>query len=130
MTEVDCSKVYVKHINQMKGYGAFAAEDIQKGQLVEKGLMKVIDTDGNNNPYLFTWSEDRTKWAYPTGCATYYNTAKESNCEMRRDFETDVFEIYALRDIGKDEELTHLYKSLEWRTAFQGLKTSIHQTYF
>uniref|UniRef100_A0A6C0CY11 SET domain-containing protein n=1 Tax=viral metagenome TaxID=1070528 RepID=A0A6C0CY11_9ZZZZ len=44
---------------------------------------------------------------------------------MDRDFENDTFIIYALKDISKDEELTHKYRSLDWRKCFNDLNTSL-----
>lgn len=45
-----------------------------------------------------------------SGCAPFYNTCKEgtSNTKMTRDFKNDTFEIHAVRDIEKDEELLHV----------------------
>ena len=40
---------------------------------------------------------------------------------MVRYFEEDRFEIYAVRDIKENEELTHTYKSLKWRKVFEPL---------
>merc|ERR1719295_1273799 len=53
---VDCSKVYVKS-STLGGAGAFAAVPIKKGEVVEYGLMRRVDVEGNRNPYVFTWSE-------------------------------------------------------------------------
>ena len=79
-----------------------------------------------NNPYVFTWSDDvpNKTWAFASGCATFYNTSKDSNTIMIRHFDADKFEIYAFRNIEKDEELTHRYKSLEWRTCFEALRNT------
>ena len=90
--------------------------------LIEKGVVRRIDTDGHKSPYLFTWSEDRTVWAFASGCATFYNTSRDPNTTMKRFYEEDRYEIYALRNIEEGEELTHKYKSLEWRECFQDLR--------
>lgn len=57
------------------------------------------------------------------GCATFYNCAPEGEANTRFDlfFDEDRFEIYALRDIAKDEELRHTYESLKWRGCFKEL---------
>ena len=118
-SEVDCTNVYVnKSRMENGGMGAFAKRNIQKGELVERGLVRRIECDGHKNPYLFTWSDDRTVWAFASGCATFYNTSLTPNTIMIRFFDDDHFEIYASRDIEADEELTHTYKSLNWRTCF------------
>eukprot|EP01048_Picozoa_sp_COSAG05_P014691 COSAG05_NODE_1687_length_4280_cov_15.580244_2_plen_135_part_00 len=47
---VDCSKVFVKN-DAYGGAGAFAACDIAKGDMVEKGIVRVLtNIDGNENP--------------------------------------------------------------------------------
>ena len=38
---------------------------------------------------------------------------------MIRFFNEDRFEIYAVKDIKAGEELTHTYKSLQWRECFK-----------
>lgn len=126
-TRIDCSKVYVKKI-PLKGDSAFAAEDINKGDLVEKGLIRRVETEGNQNPYLFTWSEDRKVWGFGSGCSTFYNTSINPNTKMKRFYQEDRFEIYALSDIKKDEELTHKYQSLSWRTCFNDLNQIVNNT--
>ena len=118
---IDCSKVYVKHSGTLKGVGAYASKNIKKDEIVEYGLMRRVKTDGNKNPYLFTWSESRDVWAYASGCATFYNTSKDPNVKMDRFYDRDEFTITALQDIKQGDELLHTYKSLDWRTCFQEL---------
>ena len=77
---VDCSRVFVKN-DQYGGAGAFAAVPIKKGELVEKGIVRVLtNCDGNENPYVFTWSDEQpnTTWAIGSGCSTFYNTCDEA----------------------------------------------------
>jgi hypothetical protein len=132
MSKIDCSKVIVKasrfSTQENKFDGAFARIEIQKDELVEYGIMRRLSDeqnkafDGMNNPYVFTWSDDKPNhtWAFSSGCAAFYNTGLEgqTNTKMVRYFDEDRFEIYATKDIKTDEELTHTYKSLRWRTAF------------
>ena len=125
MNLIDCSKVYVKNTESM-GFGAFINQSVKNGTLIEKGIVKIIDTDGNKSPYLFTWSPDRTVWAFASGCATFYNTSLTPNTRMDRNYENNSFEIYAIKDIKKDEQLTHKYKSLEWRECFPELNKFLH----
>lgn len=135
MSIIDCSKVYVNiskfSTPENKFYGAFANVDIKKGELVEKGLMRRLSDsdnkafDGMNNQYVFTWSNNipNYTWAFGSGCCTFYNTGLESetNTRMVRYFDEDRFEIYATKDISVGEELTHTYKSLQWREVFKPL---------
>uniref|UniRef100_A0A7S0KYB2 SET domain-containing protein n=1 Tax=Asterionellopsis glacialis TaxID=33640 RepID=A0A7S0KYB2_9STRA len=136
-TLIDCSKVYVKKSNFSNVEtgdfdGAFAAVAFKKGDLIEKGLMRRLPEgfDGNTCPYIFTWSTERPNktWAMGSGCAPYYNTDKEgqANTKMVRFFDEDKFEIYAERDIEKDEELLHTYISLKWRTCFSELNDIVN----
>jgi len=124
MSLVDCSKVIVKNTNTM-GLGAFANQNIKRDDLIEKGVVRRIDSDGHKSPYLFSWSEDRTVWAFASGCATFYNTSLDPNTRFVRNYIADTFEIYAQRDIKVGEELTHKYKSLEWRECFQELNKTL-----
>ena len=124
MSLIDCSKVNVKNTNTM-GLGAFANQNIKRDDLIEKGVVRRIDTDGHKSPYLFTWSEDRTVWAFGSGCSTFYNTSLDPNTRFERNYIADTFEIYAIRDIKVGEELTHKYKSLEWRECFQELNETL-----
>ncbi len=128
MSLVDCSKVIVKNTESM-GLGAFINQSVTEGTLIERGIARRVNTDGNQSPYLFTWSEDRSVWAFASGCATFYNTSLTPNTRMERNFENDSFEIYAIRDIEKGEQLTHKYKSLDWRECFQKLKTDLKKTH-
>ena len=59
---------------------------------------------------------------YRLGCSTFYNCSDTPNTEMQRDFENDTFEVIALRAISEGEELTHVYKSLQWRGCFADLR--------
>jgi len=118
---IDCSKVVAIDSQSEKGIGVYAIQEIKQGEVVEYGLMRRVDTDGNKNPYLFTWSDNRDVWAYASGCATFYNTSKQPNVKMDRYFDEDRFIIIALQDIKEGDELMHTYKSLEWRTCFNEL---------
>ncbi len=120
MSKVDHINVEVRG-DGFGGDGVFATASIKKGTLVERGIVRVIPIDGHECPYVFTWSEDRTKWAIGSGCSTFYNASKDPNTKMIRYFDENRFEIIALRDIEKGEMLTHAYKSLDWRKCFKPL---------
>ena len=135
MTKIDCSKVFVDiskySTSENQFNGAFAKVNIKKGELVEKGLMCRLSNDTNKafdgmkNQFVFTWSDNKPNytWAFPSGCATFYNTGLETqtNTHMIRFFDEDRFEIYATKDIKAGDELIHTYKSLEWRDVFAPL---------
>mmetsp|Transcript_15168 Transcript_15168/g.39976 ORF Transcript_15168/g.39976 Transcript_15168/m.39976 type:complete len:150 (+) Transcript_15168:34-483(+) len=120
---IDCSKVTVL-ADAYGGAGAFAACDIVKGDVVEYGIVRVLtNCDGNENPYVFTWSDQvpNTTWATGSGASTYYNTGPEesANTHMTRDFANNSFVITATKDISEGDELLHVYKSKAWRTCFR-----------
>ena len=122
---VDAHKVIVQN-DQWGGAGAFAAVAIKSGDVVEKGIVRILtNIDGNENPYVFTWSDERpcTTWGICSGCATFYNTAgaEEANTHMERNFEDNTFVITATKDIPVGAELLHEYKSKKWRTCFAAL---------
>ena len=134
---VDCSKVYIStstfSTDKNNFLGAFAKVNIKKDELIEYGLVIRVEDksfNGMNNPHVFTWSDDipNTTWAFCSGCATFYNTSLEPNTRMDRDFENDTFIIYAIKDIKKDDELTHKYRSLSWRMCFKDLDNSLENS--
>lgn len=127
------SKVWCEHVYVSKSRfsgdfdGAFAKKDFADGELIERGIMRRLPDgfDGNQCPYIFTWSLERPNrvWAMGSGCSPFYNTNKEGNANTRmvRYFEEDRFEIFATRDIRAGDELTHTYMSLRWRECFSEL---------
>ncbi|CAK9007745.1 unnamed protein product [Durusdinium trenchii] len=120
---IDCSKVEARP-DAWGGVGVYATQRISSGELVERGVVQPLPVDGNICQYVFTWSEDRSVWATGSGCSVFYNASLDGseNTSMTRHLEDETFEIFALRDIEKGEELTHLYKSIEWRSCFRELK--------
>jgi hypothetical protein len=120
---IDCSKVFVD-TSDKGGAGVYAACAIREGEVVERGIVRRLPAafDGNQSPYVFTWSPDRTVWAIGSGASTFYNSSDTPNTKMHRDFEHDTFVIHALRDIAEGEELTHTYMSLQWRACFSDLR--------
>lgn len=116
---VDCSKVYVDKSEY--GLGVFAKQDLHKDELVEIGIVyRLKDVDGNINPNLFTWSNDRQTWAAASGCLPFYNHSFEPNIKKVGNLEKDTLNIVALRDIKAGEELRNCYMSSTWRSCFVG----------
>ena len=119
-TFVDCSKVHVK--NGKYGYGAFAAVDCKKGEIIETGvMMRLKNVDGNENPHLFTWSDDRKVWASGSGCLPFYNHSNKPNIRKIGDLKNNLLKVVALKDIKKDDELVGTYLSRKWRECFKDL---------
>lgn len=118
---VNCSKVYVD--KSKFGLGVFAKQDIKAGEIIETGLMyRLVNVDGNENPHLFTWSDDRSVWAAGSGCLPYYNhTSGEPNMKKIGDLVNDTMVVIALRDVKAGEELVSQYYSASWRKCFKNL---------
>jgi hypothetical protein len=122
MGKVNCSKVFVD--NSQYGFGVFAKQDLIKGEIIETGLMmRMINTDGNENPHLFTWSDDRQSWAAGSGCLPFYNhTSGEPNMKKIGNLVKNTMIVVALCDINAYEELVSNYYSASWRKCFSDLK--------
>lgn len=115
---VDCSKVGV--YKSQFGLGVYAKQDIKRGEIVEYGIAyRLKNVDGNENPHLFTWSDDRTVWCGMSGCVPFYNHSDSPNVKNERDFVNDTITYTALKDIKQGEEIFCRYKSKEWRKCFQ-----------
>jgi hypothetical protein len=122
---VDSSQVIVKHsLIDKKGLGVFSAIELQKGKVIERGIARIIDCDGHKCPYVFTWSHNKEtpSWAIGSGASTFYNHSSTPNVHMFRNYINNTFEILALCDIKKDEELCHCYKSINYRKCFLDIK--------
>jgi SET domain-containing protein len=117
---IDDSKVYLDKSKVCEGYGVFAKVAIKKDEVVEIGLMtRIKNVDGNENPHLFTWSDDRKVWASGSGHLPFYNYSDEPNCIKKGDLPNDKLKVLAIRDISVGEELTSTYYSKKWRKCFQ-----------
>ena len=58
-SKIECSKVYVSNSKINPDFdGAIAKQNITKDEVIEIGIVRIVDIDGNNNPYLFTWSDN------------------------------------------------------------------------
>ena len=128
MNKVDCSNVYITNSKINPEFdGAFANCNLKKDDIVEYGVARIIDIDGLKNQFVFTWSDDipNKTWAIASGCITFYNTSLEPNIRLERNFTNNTFKAIALKDITKDDELTHTYKSLKWRDCFSDLYDNI-----
>lgn len=117
---IDTNKVEVKECEY--GLGVFACQNIKSGELVETGLVYVLeDVDGNlpGNEHLHTWSDDRKKWAASSGCIAWYNHSETPNIKKLGNLETNKLDVVALKDIKAGEELVCTYMSAKWRKCFK-----------
>tara|TARA_R110000796_G_scaffold236536_2_gene356008 strand:+ start:531 stop:899 length:369 start_codon:yes stop_codon:yes gene_type:complete len=120
MNPMLCNQVYLD--DSQFGKGVFAKRNFLKGEIIETGIMTIINNvDGNENPHLFTWSEDRKTWAAGSGFLPFYNHSSEEDANIKKDgdLQNNTMVVYALRDIKKNDELRSPYYSKKWRKCFQ-----------
>jgi hypothetical protein len=115
---IDCSKVYIgksKH-----GLGVFTNKDLEVDEVVEVGMITpLVNVDGNENPHLFTWSNDRKVWATGSGLLPFYNHFYVPNVKKIGDLNLNTMKVIAIKPIKKGEEIGNYYHSKEWRKCFQ-----------
>lgn len=131
MSKINCSKVYLRESSINPSFdGVFAGQDFKKGDIIEIGIVRIVNIDGNYNPHVFTWSDEipNKTWAIGSGCSTFYNTSLAPNTQMNRNFDNNTFTIEAITNISKGQELFHKYKSLKWRKCFQELNNTLNST--
>jgi uncharacterized protein len=98
------------------GRGVFTAAPIAKGDLIEicpvivmkKGDIAHLDKTTLYD-YYFLWSDDHDKSAIALGYGSLYNHFAPSNADYFMDFDAEVIEIYAVRDIEAGDEITINY---------------------
>jgi hypothetical protein len=108
--------------SDVSGYGVFANEDIQVGELIEEIPAILLDTTFVNNKdwvlnrYAMTWecncSVCRTNgktMALMMGNGSMYNHSEKPNAYIIQDSHMKMFKIYALTPITKNTEITWYY---------------------
>jgi hypothetical protein len=106
-----------------KGLGVFTSKKIKPGMLLEESPVIVMPAKDRENidktllhDYIFEWGEKNSesmKCCMALGWAPMYNHSYQSNCEYYMDFDEEMIQIKAVREIAKDEELTINYNG-DW----------------
>jgi SET domain-containing protein len=114
------SRVDLRYIEEIKGWGVFAWHDIGKNSLIEVAPVvvypkKLIDValwacqaegipnaDLKIDQYTIGWQENV---AFPLGWTGLYNHSDNPNCQFIADYEKSMLGIQTLRDIKADEQL-------------------------
>jgi SET domain-containing protein len=110
----------IRYINEMKGFGVFALEKINSGNIVE--ICYCISTYNQIiNPlvdYLFEIStNDKNIGVLPLGYGSIYNHSDSPNIKWKVNKTNNSFiEFYSLREIESGEELCHSYGENYWNT--------------
>lgn len=112
-------KVYIKESNVGGNYGrgVYAREDIKKGEVFEKAEI-IEDKEqvlrGIILDYTFNLqSRGRNAMAFNAG--SIYNHSDEPNAKYYLDDNKNIIVFYALKDIGKDEEIIVSYGDKWWK---------------
>jgi len=98
------------------GRGIFTYDSIPKGSLIEICPVLVLPpeqiSDIENTllyHYYFTWGDHQKSAAILLGFGSLYNHAVLCNAEYIMDYEQQTMDVYALRDILAEEEITFNY---------------------
>ena len=121
---IQSRKLEVKKSN-IHGYGVFANENINKGEVLEEchfmsiPYTTVFDKKYNQIlDYGFKYPiEDPSELAWPLGNGCIYNSSKNNNADWNLDLERRLFIFRAIKDIKKGEEICTYYEdNVEWFT--------------
>ncbi|MBC8045519.1 MAG: SET domain-containing protein-lysine N-methyltransferase [Fimbriimonadaceae bacterium] len=99
-----------------KGRGVFTNKRIKKGQVIELCPMIVFgakDRDQINDTFLyeyyFEWGHSTKKGALAMGYGSIYNHSYHPNAKYNPDFDLNILEFEAIRNIEAGEEITVNY---------------------
>lgn len=109
------SKLYVKYIDNIKGFGVFANQPIKKDELIEDCYSLLIhNTSTDYEPYYFYFKGDSK--LLPLGFGCIYNHNDNPNIAWKViDENNRIIRFFALDDIKMDDELCHNYGPNYWK---------------
>jgi SET domain-containing protein len=107
--------LYIAQSN-LGGRGVFTGAPIKNGDLIEvcpvivmkEGEMEVLDKTTLYD-YYFLWGDEQKQCVIALGFGSLYNHFAPSNADYFMDFDEQIIEIYAVRDINAGEEITINY---------------------
>jgi len=98
------------------GRGIFAFANIEKGEIIERCPIIVINEDevkllekSELLNYYFMWGENKEKVAICLGFGSLYNHSYEPNATYEKFPEDNLIKFVAIKDIEKNEEITVNY---------------------
>lgn len=105
-------KLYIKYIDDVKGFGVFTYETIEKGELIEECYSICVDkTIKGFDPYSFYYRGDSR--FLPLGFGMIYNHSSEANIKWKIvNEDKKIIQFYAITDINIGDELCHNYGPL------------------
>jgi SET domain-containing protein len=99
-----------------RGRGVFTSKAISKGEVIEVCPMIVFskkDREQIDNTFLyeyyFEWGKHQRKGALALGFGSVYNHSYNPNARYEPDFDLNIMEYIAVRDIEAGEEITTNY---------------------
>ena len=109
------TKLYVKHIDNIKGFGVFTNQKIQKDETIEDCYCLLIhNTNSDYSPYYYCFKGD-TK-LLPLGFGSIYNHNDNPNITWKIiDDNRKIIRFFAISDININEELCHNYGPKYWK---------------
>jgi SET domain-containing protein len=97
--------------SQIHGWGIFARENFKQNDITTQTPILFLDNTDNNtasNVYQYTY-KDNNGIILPLGFCSLYNHSFDPNTAWYIDYNNNVMIHYAIRNIFKNEELTHNY---------------------
>lgn len=102
-----------------RGRAVFAARSFREGELVDRALVIVGDSEWNELPawincFVYSWLDiggRGGRQAVALGSGSLYNSSLHANLTFRAANTNDAIEYFAARDIEAGEELTINYSS-------------------
>ena len=104
----------------LHGYGVFAKEDINKGEILEECFFIVQDYNPHNADYLFSFPDKNNENKFnvlPLGYGCIYNSSKvkgENNAIWETNIDDNIFIFKSIKDIKKNEEICTFYGEAWW----------------
>ena len=105
-------KLYLKYIDDIKGFGVFTNQMIKKDELIEECYSLCVDkTVKGFSEYSFKYNGD-TRFL-PLGFGMIYNHSNTPNIKWKIiDDNKRIIQFYSISDININDELCHNYGKL------------------
>jgi SET domain-containing protein len=108
------SNLYVKYIDDIKGWGVFAKDKIEMGKVIER-INSIPVNIAMKDFYDYFFDFNGTDTLVPLGYGCIYNHNEQPNINWKVvDTKRFIIEFYTLREIEIDEELCHNYGGNYW----------------
>lgn len=111
------TKLEVRYIDNVMGFGVFAGEFIPNGTIIETCYSIKLFAVASHPAYDYLFGEDIDTSYLPFGYGSIYNHSSQPNCRWRiKSKELNVIEFYSIKDIEEGEEIAHHYGPMYWKS--------------